>query len=348
MFPRTLALYAGAPNPTPDAITMSSPAASSFLENIRDAFLLERASRRVGLRTPEQQRRIRELYDAATMRVQLAREIVDCRQHGAAFALLKEAIVLYLGAIAIEHGGTPLERGAHVNSEVDALVANGALPAPPPELEAIRFWLDEPDPIAFDRLSHDEALSWRGKIDVVVDYLRDLIDPRTERDLKLARAVRLAAVGLVIVALLSALGWKALAPKNVALGKPVTVSSHHPQTKAPPNGLTDGRTSGPYGVHTRSEDDAWVMVDLERIHRIERIKIYNRTDGWFDEGLPFALELSENGTDFVEVDRRTKPFSRWRPWVYESGGKTARYVRVRKVGHGYVALGELEVYGSPQ
>lgn len=325
---------------------MSSNAASTFLENLRDAFFLERALGRVGARSPEQQRRIRELFDAASVRATVARELVDSRQHGTAFTLLKEAIVLYLGAITIDHGGEPCEPGAHINTEVDALIAKGALPAPPPELDAIRFWLDEPDPVAFDRLSHDDALAWRAKIDVVVDYLRDLIDPRTERDLKVTRAVRLSVIGLACIALISALVWKALAPKNVALGKPVSVSSHHPHTKAPPNGLTDGRTSGPYGVHTSTEDGAWVMVDLQRVHRIERVKIYNRTDGWFDEGLPFALELSENGTDFVEVDKRTTPFSRWRPWVYEGGGKTARYVRVRKIGRGYVALGELEVYGS--
>jgi len=325
---------------------MSSNSAATVLENFRDAFLLERASRRVAARSPEQQRRIRELYDAASARAGVAREIVDARQHGTAFTLLKEAIVLYLAAIAAEHDDVPRERTTYVNGEVDALLAKGALPAAPSELEDIRFWLDEPEPLAFDRLSHDEALAWRAKIDVVIDYLQGLVDPRTARDLKVIRAVRLSVVGVVLAALLSLIAWKALAPKNLALGKPVTTSSRHPESKAPPNGLTDGSLSGPYGVHTKAEDDAWVMVDLQSVHRIDRIKIFNRNDGYFDEGLPFALELSENGTDFVEVERRTRPFSRFRPWTYEGDGKSARYVRVRKIGRGYVALGELEVFGS--
>lgn len=325
---------------------MSSTSTATVLESFRDAFLLERASRRIASRSPEQQHRIRELYDAATTRAGVARELVDSRQHGTAFTLLKDAIVLYLAAIAIENDGDPLQRVSYVNGEVDALLAKGALPNPPAELEDLRFWLDEPDPLAFDRLAHDEALAWRAKIDVLIDYLRDLVDPRTERELKVARAVRLSAVGVVVAALLSAFAWKALAPTNLALDKPVSVSSHHPQSKAPPNGLTDGSTSGPYGVHTRAENEAWVMVDLQGVYRIDRIKIFNRNDGYFDEGLPFALELSENGTDFIEVEQRTKPFSRWRPWIHEGDGKAARYVRVRKVGRGYVALGELEVYGS--
>jgi len=325
---------------------MSPTSAATFRERLRDAFLLERAAGRIASRSPDQQDRIRALYDAAAARTGIARELVDSRQHGTAFTLLKEAIVLYLAAISLDRGGDPPQRASYVNGEVDALLAKGALPNPPKELDDIRFWLDEPDPLAFDALDHEEALAWRAKIDVVIDYLRDLVDPRTERDLKVIRAVRLSAAGVVLAILLSALAWKALAPTNLALGKPVSASSRHPQSKAAPDGLTDGSTSGPYGVHTRAENEAWVMVDLQSVYRIDRVKVFNRNDGYFDEGLPFALELSENGKDFVEVDRRTKPFSRLRPWVYEGDRKPARYVRVRKIGHGYVALSELEVYGS--
>jgi len=43
-----------------------------------------------------------------------------------------------------------------------------------------------------------------------------------------------------------------------------------------------------------------------------KIKLYNRGDGWFDDALlPLTLELSENGTDFVVVDRRTTSFGQW-------------------------------------
>lgn len=88
------------------------------------------------------------------------------------------------------------------------------------------------------------------------------------------------------------------------------------------------------------------MVDLQSTQKIGRIKVFNRGDGHYDDGLPFALELSDNGKEFTEVDQRKTSFSRWKPWTYDAQGKQARFVRIRKVGRGYVALSELEVYGA--
>jgi hypothetical protein len=88
------------------------------------------------------------------------------------------------------------------------------------------------------------------------------------------------------------------------------------------------------------------MVDLQASRGIKDIVIYNRGDGWFDEGLPFVLELSENGKDFTEVARRSETFSQDHPWTYTAPtGLHARYVRVRAPHVGYVALSEIEVHG---
>lgn len=329
---------------------MRSISTAALLANLRDSLLLERASRKLAESTPERQRRIRELYDAATVRASIAAELVDARQHGAAFTLLKEASALYLAAIAVSNDAASSEVLEPMTAfeGLDDLLARGLLPAPRPEAELhrVQSWFADSDPLAFDRLSHDEALMRRSELDEVVDYLRQLIEPRTLRELKLARGLRLGALGIVIVAVLSFAGWKAFSPKNLALGKPVTESSRHPQSTASPDGLTDGDTGGSYGVHTRIEDEAWVMVDLQSTQKIGRIKVFNRGDGHYDDGLPFALELSDNGKEFTEVDQRKTSFSRWKPWTYDAQGKQARFVRIRKVGRGYVALSELEVYGA--
>lgn len=327
---------------------MRSTPAATALALLRDSLLLERASRRIQTRSPNQQRRIRELYDAARARAAIASELVDARQHGAAFSLLRESIALYASAIVIAHdpsGGDSL-LGQSPSDWLDELLASDAFPDAPRELEAVRPWLSDPDPLAFDRLAHDEALARRAQIDVLIEYLHSRIEPRTSAEIALVRNIRIGVLAFVIVVALSLVGWKAFAPANLAAGKPVIASSRHPQSTAPPQGLTDGSTAAGYGVHTKDENDAWVMVDLQSPHKIGTIKVFNRTDGYFDEGLPFSLELSLNGTEFVEVDQRKVSFSRLRPWTFDAEGREARFVRIRKIGRGYVALSELEVYGA--
>lgn len=327
---------------------MRSIPAATALAILRDSLLLEGASRRIQSRSPEKQRQIRELYDAASSRAAIASELLDARQHGAAFSLLREAIALYASAMASAHLPSQGEvlSGEAASFLLDELLAAGVLSNAPPELPMVRSWLEDADPLAFDRLSHEEALARRAHIDKLVEYLRDRIEPRTLGEILLVRRIRIGALALVMIAALSMLGWKALAPANIALGKPVVASSRHPQSTAPPHGLTDGSTAGGYGVHTKDENDAWVMVDLQSVQKVGVIKVFNRGDGYFDEGLPLALELSVNGTDFVEVDQRKLSFSRFRPWTFDADGKEARFVRIRKMGRGYVALSELEVYGA--
>ena len=131
----------------------------------------------------------------------------------------------------------------------------------------------------------------------------------------------------------------------MALHKPVTTSGVHPHATSPPSGLTDGETAGAYGVHTQVGPLPWVTVDLLAAHVIDRIKIYNRNDGWFDDGLPLTVQLSANGVDFVDVATRTTSFVKW---TIDVPRQKARYVRVRSASGKYVALSELrEVFGDP-
>ena len=83
------------------------------------------------------------------------------------------------------------------------------------------------------------------------------------------------------------------------------------------------------------------MVDLEDVHPLSTIKVFNRADGWFDEGLPLRLELSEDGQQWKEVERRPTHFSATDPWVVKPHGASARYVRV--ASDNYVALTEMEI-----
>jgi hypothetical protein len=202
------------------------------------------------------------------------------------------------------------------------------------------------DPLAFDKLPSDQVAERIQPIRLIVGWLRDLVEPRTLRQIKIQRGVR---VGLLGAAVLGVVIWglaTAFAPKDIALLKPVTVSSVHPAATSPPSGLVDGTRSGTYGVHTNREESPWVQVDLLDVYRINKVKVYNRGDGWFDDGLPMTLQFSENGTDFVEVDKRTLNFGQFSPWSFNAQQKKARYVRVTGAHGTFVALSELEVFGK--
>ena len=127
----------------------------------------------------------------------------------------------------------------------------------------------------------------------------------------------------------------------------MSVSSTHPGSTPNPPAFTDGLTSGSYAVHTAREENPWAQIDLGETYRINKVKIYNRGDGWFDDGLPMTLEFSENGTDFTEIDKRTKSFGQRVPGMADRlGKKPARYVRIDGNRGGYVALNEIEVFGK--
>src|SRR5262249_41820569 len=111
-------------------------------------------------------------------------------------------------------------------------------------------------------------------------------------------------------------------------------------------GLVDGSIDDSYGVHTDHDNPPWVMVDLGSSHRIDRIKVYNRGDGWFDETLPLILEFSEDGQNFSEIDRRTTSFGQYSTWNSRLDGRSTRYVRLKSKNGGIIVLNELEVYGK--
>ncbi len=53
------------------------------------------------------------------------------------------------------------------------------------------------------------------------------------------------------------------------------------------------------------------MIDLEKPYAISSMRIFNRGDGWFDDGLPLVVEVSMNGIQFTEVARRTTHYDKW-------------------------------------
>jgi hypothetical protein len=315
---------------------------------VRSFLLLDAAERTVRARGPGQHAAIRATCDAAARRTSVADELSDDRGAVAALVLYREAAVLLAAAIAAANeagegaAATPEEEPV---ATLERLAKAGAIPAPPPDVEEALRFLGQSPSLAFDELSSDELLRRRFACESALRWLRGRVEARTLPEIRASRTVRVGASAAAAVIVLAWAILHLVRPTNLALGKPVTISSRHPASTAPPDnsGFVNGKIEGSYGIHT-AEGGAWVMVDLLASHKLSEIRIYNRGDGWFDAGLPFTLELSQDGKTFTVVETRTAGFSSAEPWIFKAQGKPARYIRIRSKT--YIALTELEAYGA--
>jgi hypothetical protein len=182
-----------------------------------------------------------------------------------------------------------------------------------------------------------------------VRWLATLVEPRGGAELRFSRWTRVGTASVALVAFVAFALTSLFGKENLALHKPTGMSAMHPGSGAAPGGLTDGVITGaPYGIHSAVGDAPWVQTDLLAVYLLDTVKIYNRGDAFFDEGLPMTLQLSLDGAHYVDVETRTKPFTQTAPWVAKLHGTPGRFVRVRGTRGKYVTLSELEAFGRPQ
>ena len=245
------------------------------------------------------------------------------------------AAVLYRDVLALVAAGR--EDAEHADDADDADDADGAEAPSAPSAAAGSTSFDSLEPAELERAVGD----LRERAHVAV---RAMAPPAWWQERRARTSVAALAM---LAALVVALAWaRPFAARNLALTQRVTASSvqagHDPAT------LVDGER-GNYqsvdAVTVPGRADPWMTVDLGSVVRIRRIVVCNRGDRDMDAGLPYALDLSDDGTTFREVTRRTEHFGdgTWfsPPWTVKLDAR-ARFVRVR--AHDYVALSELEVY----
>jgi hypothetical protein len=321
----------------------------------REFFFLEKAQREVSSRSADQQTRIRDFLTAADARMAAAEALTGGDQVPAALILYREGIVFTIRAVLESRGRDSAETTADAAFRgLAALIDAGEAPPPPDGFESVRALLSDTRPLAFDELPSSEASSKRSQVETFALWLRGLVDARSVGQLKWSRALRMGTVALAVIAALVFGINKMVAPKNIALGKPVQISSRRPQCPPgtgevglPPSGLVDGNTGGNYDICTNYEVRPWVTVDLQSVRRISKIVAYYRGDCcWGSYDLPAVLEISEDGTNFQEVARRTTAYSATDPWVTKLDKPSARYVRVRVDSNESreLVMTELEVY----
>ncbi len=121
-------------------------------------------------------------------------------------------------------------------------------------------------------------------------------------------------------------------------------------------GGCDGIKNGFWGFHVASNQrDPWWQVDLGQSVELDRVVVYNRTDGNCASrtskvqilvandasGKEFTLAYQHNGTTFHGIKEK-------KPLVVELASKsvTARYVRLQIRGNCSLALDEIEVFAK--
>lgn len=324
----------------------------SIWRRARDRFLLEDVEREVRSRRPDQQAVVARYHRAAVRRAEAADDLFGARIGASSMLLYRDAVRLFIAAAVTAHDGGADPRAvlADENSPWEALAAlsrRGVIAEPPREVQAAREILGaaEHEPLIFDESAPEQLLAQRTAMKEAVAWLCGLVDPRALTQIRAERILRLSVLGLIGVAALALVAYKLLRPTNLALHRPVTVSSLLPGSVAPADnsGLVNGQIEPNYGIHT-NRGGGWVTVDLQDVDRLSKIAIFNRADAWFDEGLPMRLSFSEDGRQWKEVARRTTSFTASDPWIFEAQGERARFVRVSS--DKYVALTEIEIFGT--
>jgi hypothetical protein len=310
---------------------------------LKELFLLRAAEDRVRSRTPEQADLVRLYATAADQRLVSARDLAS--PAGAASAsLLRDALSCALRAQAASRDAS-LDReqlaSLDISAALEALMSVGT----PPGLtwQEAHASLATSDPLFFDAMSEQKLEEVHTQLDGVVTFVRNRIDARTTRQVRIARWGRLFVAAGLLLGLLAFGLWRSLTPVSIAVGKPVRSSSLHFGDR-PASALVNGEVESTWGLHTRTENSPWAVIDLEEPRKLNLIRVHNRGDGWFDDCLPLVAELSLDGKQFTELARRSTHFDQDRPWRVRANGQRARYVRLRVDRTSYLSLSEVYVY----
>ncbi len=314
---------------------------------VREAKVFLFAERVTPEYTTQQRAIVARYYEAAARRLTPAGDLAPPGEHLLPLLLLRGAVDLLVRAVV---AATEKDSTEGAIARLETIEALGRLRSAHNRLanddtRRIDEALRSTDPLYFDSLSDADRAGLHELLIGEAAWLRGQIDLRSEANRRATRLGRLGAVVLVVGYVAYAALAKACAPQDLALGKPVTASSHQPGTPDP-SGLVDGKVDGLYGLCTEvGGRDPWALIDLLRESNIHEIVVYNRGDRNFDDGLPYSLELSSDGRAFHEVARREKSFGDGGlmspPWSAKVVGR-ARYVRIR--ANGYIALSEVKVF----
>jgi hypothetical protein len=159
-----------------------------------------------------------------------------------------------------------------------------------------------------------------------------------------ARWARVVVVALIVVGSLFWVGNKIaskFAKPNIALHRPVTVSSQFPGQGTDHTLLVDGDHDN-LGFHTNADPQgAWAVIDLGAAKKFDKVVVYNRADGYEERAVPIKIEVSNDNTNWKQIAERKEVFDKWTAKNLHAEG---RYVRLKNTPPNYFHLAEVEIY----
>jgi hypothetical protein len=326
--------------------------APGILPALRESLLLDKAEEAARSLKEEQTRQLRQLAEAAARRAAAAQALGEEDHPACTFPVYREAIRLAVGAVLVFRGEA-LESPPTINEACDQLESLLGDRAQKLDLASVKSPLTETNPLALDSLDRATARQLRYNLDAVLAALLSLVETRTTREIRL---IRYARIGILAIAVVGALGYlitKAFSAPNLALNKPVQMSSRRVDLAPPaglsPQGAVDGVKKGGYDICSNFEVGPWLTIDLQSSYKINKVIVYNRGDCCQGErDLPAVVDLSPDGQQWHEVGRRTTAYTESSPWTLKLGGEPARYLRVRidSPSQRELVLSEVEVYGK--
>ena len=203
-----------------------------------------------------------------------------------------------------------------------------------PERDSTMAGLSEQEREAFASELHDLVMRLAEPLEFEAHRLGRALFARWSRVLAL---VLLLAVG-------GGLGarWlvKKLGRPNLALHAAVATSSQFPGQGTDHTLLVDGDPDT-MGFHTMDGGQQWVVLDLGKVRKFDKIVVYNRPDGYEERAVPLKVEVSTDNVNYIQVAERKETFDKWTARRLKAEG---RYVRLKNTPPNYFHLGEVEVY----
>ncbi|XP_060575557.1 fucolectin-1-like [Ruditapes philippinarum] len=134
---------------------------------------------------------------------------------------------------------------------------------------------------------------------------------------------------------------------NVALNKPVTMSSMHQYPPTPtPEMLTDGNRSDVYPCpHSELETNPEAIIDLEQTYGITGIYIVNRVDCCPQRLHDLIIQIGDTLADLKTVFNHTSPIGDTCTILF-GAPQHGRYVKLYIEGTEYLTICEVEVYSD--
>jgi hypothetical protein len=188
--------------------------------------------------------------------------------------------------------------------------------------------------------------------DVFANGLHDLVmrlaEPLEIEANRLGRALfarwsRVLVVGLALALTIGFFGrWVSvkLDGPNIALHAAVTISSQYPGQGVDHSLLVDGDPDT-LGFHTMDGGQQWVVIDLGKVRKFNKVVVYNRLEGLESRAVPLKVEVSNDNVNYKEIAERKDTFDKWSAKGLHAEG---RYVRLKNTPPNFFHLAEVEIH----